>query len=66
MNPFVWYIAEYKLLTFKSITMELVKLHKQRRDLQGGEGECLKIINKEAKLQFQSELQKEFYFSSCS
>lgn len=39
MNPFVWYIAEYKLLTFESITMELVKLHKQLRDLQGGEGD---------------------------
>lgn len=39
MNPFVWYIAEYKLLTFESITMELVKLHKQQRDLQGGEGD---------------------------
>lgn len=39
MNPFVWYIAEYKLLTCESITMEVVKLHKQQRYLRGGEGD---------------------------
>jgi len=30
MNPFVWYFAEYELLTFESITMELVKFQNSR------------------------------------